>query len=75
MSVLQFGLPLGVAIIRPDVGWVIAALAVTRVVWMLLWLTWFAAFLQQARAFAPFSAQATAIAHQWLDRIERLMQG
>jgi O-antigen/teichoic acid export membrane protein len=38
MSVLQFGLPLGVAIIRPDVGWVIAALAVTRVVWMLLWL-------------------------------------
>ena len=39
MSVLQFGLPLGVAIIRPDVGWVIAALAVTRVVWMLLWLT------------------------------------
>jgi hypothetical protein len=41
--------------------------------WMLLWLTWFAAFLQQARAFAPFSAQATAIAHQWLDRIERLL--
>jgi len=39
MSVLQFGLPLGVAVIRPDVGWVIAALAVTRVVWMLLWLT------------------------------------
>jgi hypothetical protein len=41
--------------------------------WMLLWLTWFAAFLQQARAFAPFSAQATAIAHRWLDRIERLL--
>jgi len=39
MSVLQFGLPLGVAIIRPDVGWVIAALAVTRVGWLLLWLT------------------------------------
>jgi hypothetical protein len=41
--------------------------------WMLLWLTWFAAFLKQARAFAPFSAQATAIAHRWLDRIERLL--
>jgi O-antigen/teichoic acid export membrane protein len=39
MSVLQFGLPVGVAFIRPDVGWVITALAVTRVVWMLLWLT------------------------------------
>jgi O-antigen/teichoic acid export membrane protein len=39
MSVLQYGLPLGMAIILPDVGWVIAALAVTRVVWMLLWLT------------------------------------
>lgn len=39
MSVLQFGLPVGVALIRPDVGWVIAALAATRVVWMLLWLT------------------------------------
>jgi hypothetical protein len=41
--------------------------------WMLLWLTWFAAFLREARAFAPFSAQATAIAHRWLDRIERLL--
>jgi len=39
MSVLQFGLPVGVAFIRPDVGWVIAGLAATRVVWMLLWLT------------------------------------
>ena len=39
MSVLQFGLPVGVAFIRPDVGWVIAALAATRVMWMLLWLT------------------------------------
>ncbi|MHB1669921.1 flippase [Thiomonas sp.] len=39
MSLLQFGLPVGVALIRPDVGWVIAALAATRVVWMLLWLT------------------------------------
>jgi hypothetical protein len=41
--------------------------------WMLLWLTWFAAFLREARACAPFSAQATAIAHRWLDRIERLL--
>jgi len=39
MSVLQFGLPVGVAFIRPDAGWVIAGLAATRVVWMLLWLT------------------------------------
>lgn len=38
MSVLQFGLPVGAAIIRADVGWVIAALAVTRVIWMLLWI-------------------------------------
>jgi hypothetical protein len=41
--------------------------------WMLLWLGWFAAFLKEARAFAPFSTQATAIAHRWLDRIERLL--
>jgi hypothetical protein len=41
--------------------------------WMLLWLTWFAAFLGEARAFAPFSAEATAIARRWLDRIERLL--
>ncbi len=38
MSVLQFGLPLAVAAIHPDVGWVIAALAVTRVAWLLLWI-------------------------------------
>jgi hypothetical protein len=41
--------------------------------WMLLWLKWFAAFLREARAFAPFSDQATRIAHQWLNRIERLL--
>jgi hypothetical protein len=41
--------------------------------WMLLWLKWFAAFLREARAIAPFSDQATAIAHQWLNRIERLL--
>lgn len=39
MSVLQFGLPVIVALIRPDIGWVIAALAATRVAWMVLWLT------------------------------------
>lgn len=41
--------------------------------WMLLWLTWLAAFLREARAFAPISMQATAIAHRWLDRIELLL--
>lgn len=39
MSLLQFGLPVGVALVSPDIGWVIAALAATRVVWMALWLT------------------------------------
>ncbi|MHB1799355.1 MAG: flippase [Vulcanimicrobiaceae bacterium] len=39
MSLLQFGLPVIVALIRPDIGWVIAALAATRVAWMALWLT------------------------------------
>lgn len=41
--------------------------------WLLLWLTWFTAFLNRARAFAPFTAQAETIAHQWLDRIERVL--
>jgi hypothetical protein len=41
--------------------------------WMLLWLRWCAAFLTEARAFASFSDQAEAIAHQWLGRIERLL--
>lgn len=40
---------------------------------MLLWLKWFAAFLTRAEAFAPFSQQATAIAHQWLNHIERIL--
>jgi hypothetical protein len=40
---------------------------------MLLWLSWFAAFLGEARTFAPFSAEATALARRWLDRIERLL--
>lgn len=37
MSVLQFGLPVLAAWLVPDVGWVIAALALTRVAWMALW--------------------------------------
>jgi hypothetical protein len=41
--------------------------------WMLLWLKWFATFLTQARAFAPFSDQAAAISHQWLDRIQHVL--
>src|SRR5690606_41962400 len=41
--------------------------------WMLLWLTWLAAFLAEVSAFAPLSRQATQIAHQWLDRAERLL--
>jgi hypothetical protein len=41
--------------------------------WMLLWLKWFAAFLREARAVAPFSDQAATVAHQWLGRIERLL--
>lgn len=40
---------------------------------MLLWLEWFAAFLREVRVFAPFSAQAEAVAHQWLDRIEQVL--
>lgn len=38
MTLLQFGLPLGVASVISNVGWVIAALAATRVLWMALWL-------------------------------------
>jgi hypothetical protein len=41
--------------------------------WMLLWLKWFAAFLKQARTFAPLSKQTTAVAHQCLNRIEHLL--
>lgn len=39
MSLLQFGFPVAVALVRPDIGWVIAALAATRMAWMVLWLT------------------------------------
>lgn len=41
--------------------------------WMLLWLKWFAAFLTKAEAIAPFSRQARAIAHRWLNQIERVL--
>lgn len=39
--------------------------------WAMLWLAWFAAFLEAASVLGPFSQQAGAIAHGWLDRIER----
>src|SRR5262249_5086722 len=41
--------------------------------WTLLWLRWFAAFLEAANAFLPFTAQARAAAHQWLDKIELIV--
>lgn len=41
--------------------------------WAMLWLRWFAAFLEAAGAFAPLSAQAQAIAHRWLDNIEEAL--
>jgi len=37
LSIAQFGLPTLVSLWRPDVGWAIAALAVTRVLAMLVW--------------------------------------
>jgi hypothetical protein len=41
--------------------------------WALLWLSWFAGFLDAAGSFAPLSLQAERIAHHWLDRIERVL--
>jgi hypothetical protein len=41
--------------------------------WALLWLTWFAGFLDAAAAFAPLSKHAERIGHLWLDRIERVI--
>jgi hypothetical protein len=38
--------------------------------WAMLWLKWFAAFLEQAGAWAPLSRQAQTACHIWLDRIE-----
>jgi hypothetical protein len=43
--------------------------------WALLWLTWFAAFLDQAAAYAPLTRQAKAAAHTCLDLIERIVLG
>ena len=41
--------------------------------WAMLWLKWFAAFLEAAGGFAPLSRQAQTIGHSWLDRIERVV--
>lgn len=38
MSIAQFGLPALAALWRPDVGWVIAALAITRILSLAIWL-------------------------------------
>jgi hypothetical protein len=43
--------------------------------WAMLWLDWFAAFLEAARAFAPLAPQTQRLAHAWLDPIERLVVG
>ena len=39
----------------------------------MLWLTWFAAFLDAAAEYAPISKAAEKIGHAWLARIERLI--
>jgi hypothetical protein len=41
--------------------------------WAMLWLKWFAAFLDAVDAFAPLSKQVEEIGHLWLDRIERII--
>lgn len=41
--------------------------------WVQLWLKWLGCFLRGAAAFAPLSREAEAIAHHWLDRVERLV--
>ena len=41
--------------------------------WALLWLTWFAGFLDAASSFAPLSKHAERIGRRWLDRIERII--
>lgn len=41
--------------------------------WAILWLNWFAAFLAEACEFAPLPNDVRAIAHSWLDEIERLV--
>ncbi|MFT3729357.1 MAG: hypothetical protein QM759_16150 [Terricaulis sp.] len=39
--------------------------------WILLWLRWFAAFLDAAEAFAPFTEVVVELAHRRLDHIQR----
>ncbi|MFZ2031425.1 MAG: hypothetical protein WAU68_14020 [Vitreimonas sp.] len=41
--------------------------------WALLWLQWFAAFLDAAAAYNPLSRQAEALALAWLAKFERLI--
>lgn len=41
--------------------------------WAMLWLQWFAAFLDAACEYAPLPNQARAIAHGWLDDIEHVV--
>lgn len=41
--------------------------------WAMLWLAWFAAFLEAAGDFTPLSKQAQTIGHKWLDQIERVI--
>ncbi|MFZ2030958.1 MAG: hypothetical protein WAU68_11660 [Vitreimonas sp.] len=41
--------------------------------WAMLWLKWFAAFLEGAGALAPLSRHAESIAHHWLNRVERII--
>jgi hypothetical protein len=39
--------------------------------WAMLWLAWFAEFLEGAADFGPLSKQAQAVAHTWLDAVEK----
>lgn len=53
MSIVQFGLPVTVALLQPDLGWVIAALAATRALWLVLW-------VQQLHRFLPRTKESGA---------------
>jgi O-antigen/teichoic acid export membrane protein len=57
MSVVQFGLPAATALVKPDVGWVIAALASTRACWCLLWVGQLARLLPLIRGKAVSSGE------------------
>lgn len=41
--------------------------------WALLWLKWFASFLNAATAHTPITGQAAEVANQWLARVEALL--